>query len=612
MSRGDFEDVMLVLLTLASIAGMGLVFALLGLALGQFLLGDLGSFIGFLAGLFLTWMLAKPMWRGVSETVDNNDRERRKREAEQRMYEYYLKRKGDAISLMKKYPEATKAYFKEHYGVTKSYLCESDITSVNIGTFLSHSELEYRQKEESIKRRKVEEERKQREERMRKEAEERKRQEQRERERKIGKYRSSFIGKSAQEIEYIIYDYKVLTSERNLMIEALSPSLHANVLQAHNTRLREEKEAALQRKREEEERRKKELERQKRLRLEQYRRQFENLTSKEVEPIIYGQQSVETQEEMLSVLSSQKRTAVNRVHQAKLAEEQARLEAERKRKAAEEQRLREEQAKREAEERKRREEERIRDYARNICNNYRKGYEYYVSIGRVRAWTVYSSISDSQSIINLESSIREKHREIEAKEKVERMKRCVQGWHVTRYGISHSYLIEYLKTNAPREATQSEWDDRNLIWAFKNDPDKSNNKYSYEEALGIIVPKYTRKLRDTFGSMVSDLTLVCIPASNETKNSRRWREFSSRVCSELNMWNGYSYISIESSASARHLGGDGITTLSFDRSFFKGKQVVLCDDIKTSGKSLQRMRQQLESLGATVVCALTIGVTVHE
>jgi orotate phosphoribosyltransferase len=78
------------------------------------------------------------------------------------------------------------------------------------------------------------------------------------------------------------------------------------------------------------------------------------------------------------------------------------------------------------------------------------------------------------------------------------------------------------------------------------------------------------------------------------------------------MWNGYGYISIESGAAAKHLGGDGHTQLSFDRSFFKGKRVVLCDDIKTSGKSLQRMRQQLESLGATVVCALTIGVTVHE
>ena len=274
--------------------------------------------------------------------------------------------------------------------------------------------------------------------------------------------------------------------------------------------------------------------------------------------------------------------------------------------------MREERARREAEERKRREEERVKNDALYLYNNYRKGYEYYASNGRIKSWYNCSSTSDYQSVNRLDSSIREKHREIEDKEKTERMKRCVQGWHVTRYGISHNYLYEYLKTNAPREATQSEWDTRNLIWAFKNDPNKSNYKYSYEEALDIIVPRYTRKLRDTFGAEVADLTLVCIPASNEVKNDRRWKEFSRKVCNELNMWNGYGYISIESSASAKHLGGDGQTQLSFDRSFFKGKRVVLCDDIKTSGKSLQRMRQQLESIGATVVCALTIGITIHE
>ena len=254
-------------------------------------------------------------------------------------------------------------------------------------------------------------------------------------------------------------------------------------------------------------------------------------------------------------------------------------------------------------------EERLKNNALNIYNNYRKGYEYYVSEGRIKSWYSCSTTLDYQTVIELESSIKEKQYWFERIEKIER---CVQGWHVTRYGISHDYLYEYLKTKAPREATQGEWDNRYLIWAFKNTPNKYNSKYSYEEALGIIVPKYTRRLKETFGSMASDLTLVCIPASNKVNNERRWKEFSSRVCNELNMWNGYSYISIESDAMAKSLGGDGITTLSFDRSFFKGKQVVLCDDIKTSGKSLQRMRQQLESMGATVVCALTIGVTVHE
>ena len=126
------------------------------------------------------------------------------------------------------------------------------------------------------------------------------------------------------------------------------------------------------------------------------------------------------------------------------------------------------------------------------------------------------------------------------------------------------------------------------------------------------MPKYERKLRDTFGSLLSDMTLVCLPASNSEKNRRRWQEFSQKVCSDLDMWNAYDYIHIEQEAVPKHLGGDGQAVLSFNQSFFNGKYVILCDDIKTTGSSLQRMKYKLESMGATVICSLTIGITVHE
>ena len=192
------------------------------------------------------------------------------------------------------------------------------------------------------------------------------------------------------------------------------------------------------------------------------------------------------------------------------------------------------------------------------------------------------------------------------------MKACVSDWHITRYGFYHAYLYEYLKTTAPREADEYEWDIRHLIWAFKNDPNKQDRQYSYRAALNEIVPKYERKLRDTFGSLLSDMTLVCLPASNSEKNRRRWQEFSKKVCSDLDMWNAYDYIHIEQEAIPKHLGGDGQAVLSFNQSFFNGKYVILCDDIKTTGSSLQRMKYKLESMGATVICSLTIGMTIHE
>lgn len=272
----------------------------------------------------------------------------------------------------------------------------------------------------------------------------------------------------------------------------------------------------------------------------------------------------------------------------------------------------EERRKREEQRRKREEEQRIKSRAESIYNNYRRGFVYYANIGKIKSWNSCSSTSDYQKIIEFESQCRIKHEELQKKDRLNQLKGCVKDWHVTRYGIAHDYIYGYLKTSAPREASESEWDIRNLIWAFKNDPGKVNKHYSYNQALDIIIPKYERELKNTFGNYLSDLTLVCIPASSSIKNKRRWEEFAQRVCRDLDMRNAYDYIKITSEAVPRHLGGDGQPSLSFDSAFFKGKYVVLCDDIKTTGASLQRMRERIESLGAEVICSLTIGKTIHE
>lgn len=268
-----------------------------------------------------------------------------------------------------------------------------------------------------------------------------------------------------------------------------------------------------------------------------------------------------------------------------------------------------------------------RDNARRIASNYPLGFaclfDSDIDLDLCELSVIMRIIDSEPKIIAKESEEAERERkrreeerrrreEEEKREKVRRMKACVSKWHITRYGFPHDYLYEYLKINAPREADEYEWDIRNLIWAFKNDPNKQNRRYSYHAALNEIVPKYERKLRDTFGSLLSEMTLVCLPASSSVKNSRRWQEFSRKVCSDLDMWNAYEYIHIEQEATPKHLGGDGQAVLSFDRSFFNGKYVILCDDIKTTGSSIQRMKCKLESMGATVICSLTIGITIHE
>lgn len=63
-----------------------------------------------------------------------------------------------------------------------------------------------------------------------------------------------------------------------------------------------------------------------------------------------------------------------------------------------------------------------------------------------------------------------------------------------------------------------------------------------------------------------------------------------------------------------HLGGTGLDTTkqSFDREFFKGKYVLLFDDVITKGISMSIFKRKMESLGAIVVGGLALGKTKHE
>lgn len=65
-------------------------------------------------------------------------------------------------------------------------------------------------------------------------------------------------------------------------------------------------------------------------------------------------------------------------------------------------------------------------------------------------------------------------------------------------------------------------------------------------------------------------------------------------------------------ATPKHLGGDGNPTIEINSNYFRGKYVVLFDDIITSGRSMSRMKSLLESAGANVICGLSIGKTKHE
>ena len=190
---------------------------------------------------------------------------------------------------------------------------------------------------------------------------------------------------------------------------------------------------------------------------------------------------------------------------------------------------------------------------------------------------------------------------------------CVSSWHSLFGRFQYSYLLNYYPTTCDFDATEDEWEDRWTVWNFKNTPGKTSAT-DHETALQTVIPQIKAKLVSTFGtSILRKLTLVCIPASSVEKTKARYEVFSDRICRETGMTNAYRYLQVISSSEEKKFGGRGITAnnVSFDADFFRGKYILLFDDVITKGESMLRFKRKMEDLGAIVVGGISIGKTKH-
>lgn len=215
-----------------------------------------------------------------------------------------------------------------------------------------------------------------------------------------------------------------------------------------------------------------------------------------------------------------------------------------------------------------------------------------------------------------------KRKEEEEKERLLKQKRqqelqelvsCVSSWNSLFDRFHYTYLLNYYPTTCEFEATQDEWDDRWTVWNFKNTPGKTSPS-DHEEALETVIPQIKSRLISTFGTaLLKKITLVCIPASTAAKTKARYDDFSRRICRETGMVNAYDYMQVTCSSAEKKFGGSGISTnnVSFDANFFRGKYVLLFDDVITKGESMLRFKRKMEELGAIVVGGMSIGKTKH-
>ena len=177
-------------------------------------------------------------------------------------------------------------------------------------------------------------------------------------------------------------------------------------------------------------------------------------------------------------------------------------------------------------------------------------------------------------------------------------------------------MYYYYPTTCDFEVSQYDWDIRNLIWNFKANPLRQMSNETiiklHEEAVSEIVVDMEKCLKHFFGDDTRYLTLACVPSSKAVINHRRYKDFSEIICERTHMENGYQYIRITIDGEAKHVGGNNEAIYEIDNEFFKDKNILIFDDVITSGRSMEQLRSRLLGIGANVIGGFSIGITKHE
>lgn len=114
---------------------------------------------------------------------------------------------------------------------------------------------------------------------------------------------------------------------------------------------------------------------------------------------------------------------------------------------------------------------------------------------------------------------------------------------------------------------------------------------------------------------LSDTVVVCIPASTRYSHVRRWKRFSELLCRHTGAVNGFDRIRVSGSRRRTHITGDcELATnikhyVHIDEEWFRGRRVLVIDDICTTGQSSDAFIAAIEASGATVVMALFLAKT---
>lgn len=151
---------------------------------------------------------------------------------------------------------------------------------------------------------------------------------------------------------------------------------------------------------------------------------------------------------------------------------------------------------------------------------------------------------------------------------------------------------------------------RELIWGFKDCVQGVDIK---------VAEMIAHRIVEEYGSQLENLVLACVPTSKKSDYVSRFKLFSEKVCEVAGIENGFAHVVIMKSRPAVHEHRRGKnkcdvapSIVDYDTKFFKGKNVLVFDDVITTGSSFSTFATQLEEIGANVVGGMFLGKTFYK
>lgn len=164
------------------------------------------------------------------------------------------------------------------------------------------------------------------------------------------------------------------------------------------------------------------------------------------------------------------------------------------------------------------------------------------------------------------------------------------------------YIHDYYPVSHHKNGSTHQKKVSNLVFRFKE------GKQS-----GLVAKLFSLAIqRMPFLKELQNPVLIPIPAATKERNRQRFAQFNYLLAKRLKIEDGYRAVWIKEDREQLkgQLNQDKLFNIDFNVRYIKGKEVLLVDDIVTTGDSFIQMKRRLMELGATSVIGLFFGKTV--